>query len=138
MKRFLSRLRRNASGVTAIEFALVAPVLILMVVGIAQMGAIFYGHAALRNAVSEGARYATIHPRPTAAQVIARIQENQPDSVPGTYGTPVVTYSLNGTTGYWRANVSMRYTATFDFAVGKFSMNFDYSRQANVYPSATG
>ncbi|HEY0011819.1 MAG TPA: TadE/TadG family type IV pilus assembly protein [Allosphingosinicella sp.] len=137
MRHILARLRRDASGVTAIEFAIVAPILVFMVIGVAQMGALFYGHAALRNAVSEGARYATIHPRPTAAEVVARIQANRPDSVPGTFSTPVVTYTQNAATGNWQANVTMSYTATFNFVLTQFPITFNYARQANVYAPAT-
>ena len=137
MRRLLDRLRRDTRGVTAIEFAIVAPILVFMIIGVAQMGALFYGHAALRNAVSEGARFATIHPRPTAAQVVARIQANRPRRVPGTFSTPVVTFTRNATTGNWRADVTMTYTATFNFVVTEFPITFNYSRQANVYAPPT-
>lgn len=134
MKRLLPRLRRDKSGVTAIEFAILAPVLVFVIIGIAQMGALFYAHAALRNAVSEGARFATIHPRPTAAEVVARVNANRPSGAAGTFGTPSVTYTQNATTGYWRADVSMTYSATLDFVLMKMPLTLSYSRQANVYP----
>jgi Flp pilus assembly protein TadG len=134
VKRLLPRLRRDKSGVTAIEFAILAPVLVFVIIGIAQMGALFYAHAALRNAVSEGARFATIHPRPTAAEVVARVNANRPSGAAGTFGTPSVTYTQNATTGYWRADVSMTYSATLDFVLMKMPLTLSYSRQANVYP----
>ncbi|HEX8644306.1 MAG TPA: TadE/TadG family type IV pilus assembly protein [Allosphingosinicella sp.] len=137
MRSLLTRLRRDRSGVTAIEFAILAPVLVFIIIGIAQMGALFYGHAALRNAVSEGARFATIHPRPTTAEVVARINANRPSGAAGTFGTPSVTYTQNATTGYWRADVSMTYSATLDFVLLKMPLTLSYSRQANVYPPAT-
>lgn len=133
MKRLAARLRRDRSGVTAIEFAILAPLLVFIIIGIAQMGALFYAHAALRNAVSEGARFATIHPRPTTDEVIARINANRPSGAAGTFGTPTVTYTRNATTGYWRADVSMTYSATLDFVLLKMPMTLSYSRQANVY-----
>ena len=137
MTRLLARLRRDRSGVTAIEFAILAPLLVFVIIGIAQMGALFYGHAALRNAVSEGARFATIHPRPTAAEVVARINASRPSSAAGTFGTPTVTYTQNAATGYWRADVSMTYSATLDFILMKMPITLSYSRQANVYAPAS-
>jgi hypothetical protein len=57
--------------------------------------------------------------------------------VPGTFSTPVVTFTRNATTGNWRADVTMTYTATFNFVVTEFPITFNYSRQANVYAPPT-
>jgi Flp pilus assembly protein TadG len=134
MRRFVEGLRDDRRGVSAIEFAIVAPVLILMVIGILQLGMFFYGHAALRNAVSEGARFATIFPRPTEAQVIARIQSYRSTAAHGTYSTPTVAYQRNAATGLWRANISMTYTARFNLILFKYTKSVTYARQANVQP----
>lgn len=137
MKRLFARLRRDQGGVTAIEFAFVAPLLIFLVVGILQMGQLFYSHSAVSHAVSEGARYATIHPRPTTAQVIAFVQSRRPLNAAGTFTTPTVTYTQNATTRNWFANVSMTYTVRLEFIFFEYDVVLTSSRQANVYEPVT-
>ncbi|HZF93820.1 MAG TPA: TadE/TadG family type IV pilus assembly protein [Allosphingosinicella sp.] len=137
MKRVLSRLRRDRRGVSAIEFAIVAPVLILMVIGILQMGAMFYAQATLQSAVADGARFATIFPRPTRAQVVARIEANRTSAINGTFGAPQVAFALNPQTRGWVATVTMTYTASFDFIFFATTRTFTYTRQANIPPPPT-
>ena len=48
------RLKREEKGAAALEFALVAPALILFIVGIAQFGVLFMANNGLSNAVGEG------------------------------------------------------------------------------------
>lgn len=137
MMRFLARLRRDRRGVSAIEFAIVAPVLIFMVVGIAQMGSMFYAHSSLSHAVAEGARFATIHPRPTAAEVVSRVEARRPLNAPGTFTTPTVSYARNTATGNWRATVAMNYTLRLEFIFFDYEVTLNATRQASVYPPVT-
>ena len=65
----LRRLRRDDRGIAALEFGLVVPGLVLMIVGIAQLGTLFMANAGLSEAVAAGARYATIWPRPSDTQI---------------------------------------------------------------------
>jgi len=51
-------LLREIRAAAALEFALVAPVLIVMIMGIAQLGLIFFANAGLNNAIAQGARHA--------------------------------------------------------------------------------
>lgn len=132
MTRSLARLGRDRRGASAIEFALIAPLFILMIVGVTQLGGLFYAHAALRNAVSEGARFATIFPRPTEAQVVARINSHR-GPAGGTWGTPTVVYALDAPTGRWRATITATYTANFDFILFRWTgVTLTYSRRAYV------
>ena len=60
MKCFLLRcFKKNEFGVALVEFALVAPILILLVLGIVEFGWVFNGFVSLNGAAREGARYAT-------------------------------------------------------------------------------
>jgi len=53
-----------------VEFALVLPLLALVLFAIIQYGFIFSAHITLRNATAVGARYATLsNPKPTEAQI---------------------------------------------------------------------
>jgi Flp pilus assembly protein TadG len=83
---------RDKSGVSAVEFALMAPLLFTMAVGTTQMGKLFFAHAGLRNLVSEGARFAAISPRPTDAEIKARLQAGGFGLVTSNIGAPVVCY----------------------------------------------
>jgi Flp pilus assembly protein TadG len=54
-----------------VEFAVVMPLLAVMLFGIIQYGFIFAAHITLRNATAVGARYATLQtvPAPTLTQI---------------------------------------------------------------------
>jgi hypothetical protein len=56
-------------GQNLAEFALVIPLLILLLLVILDLGRITYTYSALHNAVREGARYGVIHPADSAAIV---------------------------------------------------------------------
>lgn len=59
MKRLLV-LRRNEKGQGLVEFALILPLLLLLVLGIIQFGIIFSSQIAITNAAREGARVAAV------------------------------------------------------------------------------
>ncbi len=52
---------RNRRGVAALEFALVAPALFLLTIGIIDVGRMMWTASSLGHAAREGARYATVH-----------------------------------------------------------------------------
>lgn len=54
------------AGVAAIEFALVLPVLVLLLSGIINFGVMMYDQSVITNAAREGARWASIHSSATA------------------------------------------------------------------------
>ena len=57
----ISAVRRRQKGQALAEFALVAPVLFLLVLGVFEGGRFIYHYEALNNAAREGIRYAIIH-----------------------------------------------------------------------------
>jgi hypothetical protein len=59
------RHQRSESGQALVEFALVVPLLVLIVLGIIDFGRIFYTYEALANAAREGARYCALKPGDT-------------------------------------------------------------------------
>lgn len=69
------KLYRSEQGASAAEFALAAPVLITMLWGIFQFGVLFGSDAGMQHALGEGARYATIWPSPTDAQIKQRMTD---------------------------------------------------------------
>jgi hypothetical protein len=61
----------KSAGVAAIEFALVLPVLMLILLGIIDFGLMMYDKAMITNAAREAARAGIVlsNPRPTGAQI---------------------------------------------------------------------
>ena len=53
--------RRRERGQSLVEFALVLPILLMLLCGIIDFGWVYYNQIALSNAAREGARYAVIH-----------------------------------------------------------------------------
>ncbi len=56
----LARLGRDTDGVSAVEFALIAPVLLMMVMGIFDLGHNMYTTSMLQGAIQQAARNSTI------------------------------------------------------------------------------
>lgn len=87
----LRSLLRNQLGAAAVEFALIMPMLILIIWGIFQVGIAFHASAGMQHALGEGARFATIFPRPTDSQIVARINSKVFGTGIGVFSTPSVT-----------------------------------------------
>ncbi len=60
MTRRLRRLCEDCSGTSAMEFALVAPAFIVMMLGVMQVGLWMHGYNGLRAVASETSRYITV------------------------------------------------------------------------------
>ena len=61
LRRYLlQRFGKNEKGVAAVEFALIAPILVLLVLGIIEFGWLFNGWITINGAAREGARIATV------------------------------------------------------------------------------
>ena len=108
-------LRGDSRGAAALEFALVVPALVLFVIGIAQLGILFMANAGLRNAVAEGARYATIYPRPTDEQIRQRITDTRFGLRPENVSNVTITHGISGGSNY--ADISMSYQVPLNFVL---------------------
>lgn len=62
-----ARTRRGESGAAAVEFALVAPLLILLLVGVVELGRVFHAQVTVTAAAREGAREMAIRNDPALA-----------------------------------------------------------------------
>lgn len=60
IRQLFSRLRRDETGATAIEFALLSPALILMMIGVLQVGMAMQNYNALRGLSADVARYTMV------------------------------------------------------------------------------
>lgn len=66
---FISALLRSRDGVAVVEMAMAVPVIMAMILGILSSGSLFFSQNELNHAVGEAARYATINPQPSDAQI---------------------------------------------------------------------
>ncbi|WP_439684661.1 TadE/TadG family type IV pilus assembly protein [Cupriavidus oxalaticus] len=86
--------KQKQKGVAAVEFAIVLPVLLMIVFGIVDFGVGLYNKAVLTNAAREGARVGIVlrSPKYTAADVNAVVQQYAANYLItfGTTNTPVV------------------------------------------------
>jgi hypothetical protein len=110
------RLRDSESGIGAVEFALIAPVLLGMLVGIVQLGNLYFANADLRNAVAVGARAAQVFPRPSATVVENAIKDRL-QKARSPVPQPKVTFIDNDASGFPLANIEVTYTVPLDFII---------------------
>ena len=59
--RVLTKKYRKEKGQSLVEFAVILPVLLIIVFGIIDFGWLFYNQAALNNSCREGARFAVVN-----------------------------------------------------------------------------
>jgi Flp pilus assembly protein TadG len=113
----LKRLRRSERGAAALEFVIIAPALVLMIVGIARLGVLFMANAGLRNAVAEGARYATLYVpstgRPTNSQIQARVTSSQFGLDSASFTSVTVVPGSDGGVNY--VDITANYSVPMDF-----------------------
>ena len=98
--RLLRRLRLEERGAAALEFVLIAPALIAMIIGIAQLGILYLANAGLRNAVAEGARFATIWPRPSDTAIAARITSSEFGLIAANMDAPIIAHGVDAGANY--------------------------------------
>ena len=69
---------KSRRGQSLLEFALILPVLILVLVGVFDLGRALFALITINNAAREGARYGTLHTEETVDMVkAAAVQEAQ-------------------------------------------------------------
>ena len=62
-------MRKDQTGASAVEFAIILPLLVVFVFGIIEFGLIFYNKAMLTNASREAARAGIVFRAPTTVTV---------------------------------------------------------------------
>jgi Flp pilus assembly protein TadG len=133
--------KRREKGQSLLEFALILPVLIIMLAGVLDLGRLYYAYVAVTDAAAEGASYAAIHPgEDTRDAVFRRAQEasgalvqidpnlvevNCPTIASGAPITVTVSYSFTVATPLFNALVPdgvlrLRAVATEAILVGEF------------------
>ena len=133
----MTRLRRSLRGLSAdcrgagvLEFALVAPVLFAMLLGIVMLGLVFFAQAGLRGTVEDAARYATLWPRPTEAQIQARMTAKRFGMNPANIIAPTITFTTNSTPNY--VTITMGYNVNLNYVIGSNTITLTETRRAYV------
>jgi Flp pilus assembly protein TadG len=72
MIRATRRRKATDRGAAMVEFAIMLPLLLLVIAGIVDLGRAFFTQVTLTNAAREGARYAVVKSDATVADVQAR------------------------------------------------------------------
>jgi len=68
--------RKTEKGQSLLEFALIVPILLIILAGVLDLGRLYYAYVAVTDAAAEGASYAAIHPQANErAEVLQRAQE---------------------------------------------------------------
>jgi Flp pilus assembly protein TadG len=123
------RLGFSSEGVAATEFALVAPFLVILMMGIFQLGILFMARAGLGQAVESGARYATIHPSPTDAQIKTKVLASGYGMDTDNIVQPTVAHGTTNGSPY--VDVTMGYNIVLDFGFYKLDpIQLSYTRRA--------
>jgi len=71
MRKIARKLAKADAGAAAVEFALIAPLLLLMVLGVTEMGKIVYYRSVLESAARSGTQAAFAASMGTAAEITA-------------------------------------------------------------------
>lgn len=73
--RAAGRARRDESGQALVEFALVIPVVLLLLIALFELGRVWHTYQVITDAAREGARHAAVaNPTITRDTVIARVE----------------------------------------------------------------
>jgi Flp pilus assembly protein TadG len=116
----MSKLREDR-GAVAVEFALVFPILIAMLLGIVEFGFAYNTQVTVTNAAREGARTMAIQNDPSAARAAAQavaphLNPSMTDAdiaiapatcAPGLQSTMTITYTMPFLTGLFGADITL-------------------------------
>ena len=69
------RAHRDTGGTSMVEFALVAPVLFLLLVGILDLGRAVNAYVTVSNASREGSHYAGLHPTAAPSAIASAVRQ---------------------------------------------------------------
>jgi Flp pilus assembly protein TadG len=68
---------RSERGSQLVEAAIIVPILVLLLLGIVDLGRVFYGQIVITNAVREGARYGSRYSQPSDYPAIKSTVTNE-------------------------------------------------------------
>jgi Flp pilus assembly protein TadG len=118
----MSRYSRREDGQAVVEFALVLPLLLLILLGIVQFGSVFRDYIALTDATRVGARQASVSrsiqpPSSRVPNIIARTHKAGVNLDPAKMTVTVEPVMLDGVTPGWEASGDVTVRATYPFKI---------------------
>ena len=112
--------RDSEHGAAAVEFAILLPLLLMLVLGTIEFGRAYNAQITLTNAAREGVRVMAINNNPTAA---ATAVQNAAASVSSTLPSSAVTVSPTTCSTGTQVTVTVKYTlSTITGIAGPFAM----------------
>ncbi|WP_309602358.1 pilus assembly protein [Sphingomonas sp.] len=112
MMRLLANLRRDKRGAAVIEMAFALPALIIMMWVIIQLGLVFRAMSGIQHGLGEGARYATLFPKPSDASIKTKISDTVYGIGPGSFTIPTPTSGVADGANY--LDLKVTYTQQTD------------------------
>jgi Flp pilus assembly protein TadG len=116
-RRFL----RNEKGSALVEFALILPLLVLLLFGIIEFGLLLYNQQVITNASREGARYGIVSRVPQRRSIaeITQVVNDYCASNMITFGsgTPQTTVNPHSLTASFGEDLTVAVTFDYDFLV---------------------
>lgn len=110
----LRRVLRGRDGSATVEFVLVLPIVALFMLGIIELGRMFWHRSTLEHAVEETGRYAMAHVDASQDELTGILQARAGAALPA--GTITITYA-RATTGGIRY-LTITATCSFTFMTG--------------------
>jgi Flp pilus assembly protein TadG len=126
------KLWHNTGGAAALEFALVSPLFILLLIGIVQVGIALFVNAGLRNGVESAARHAQVYPRPSDSEISAVLKANAFGLNTSLLVGPTLTYGTLNSQRYVDVAATYQYPINIPFMPSR-SVNLSHSRRAYQY-----
>lgn len=124
----IRRKSRSDKGAAAVEFALIVPLLVILVFGIIEFSRLYNAQVSLTNAAREGARYMAIHSGTTVvADTKTQIAAAAPSVIPAIAATQIVITPTTCTPG---SNVSVTITYPFTLLTGLFDPSITLTGKA--------
>ncbi len=118
--RALRNTDRRERGANLVEMAVVLPLLLMLLMGVADVGRAFYSYVTLTNAVREGARFASRFPYDGNDGIIAGLVVERVRQEPGLYDIPIESITVNSI-GLGNAKgqpVTVQASMMFDTTIG--------------------
>jgi Flp pilus assembly protein TadG len=111
--------RRSERGQTAVEFALVIPVMLMFLLGIFQIGQTFFNNENIATAARDGARAAAIHTGSTDTQIKNYAYAAIKSQLTGIDQTKItmVVYDASQA-GVWAQGDTVDVTVTYPWKIG--------------------
>ena len=113
----MRKICKNEKGQALLEFALVLPLLLMILCGIMDFGWIYYNQLAIENSAREGARFAAVSTAPEAGDTSTADRDNRikakvlavsPNTIKGNM---VITITYSDTTNPVNGDVTVKLTS---------------------------